>query len=447
MDLSKHLEKAAEAVKRRNYPFAVKLYGQLCALQPDNGAARQGLRNALYKKAEQKPTPKVFALLGGGVHLLSASIARMTGNHNGAVKALERYLAFDPLDESANLRLGDSLIKAGHRRSALAVYKAYAEQQPRCLEASRAAGALLQEAGEIEEALAMYEQALRVDPRDQESLRAKKNLAAESALKSSKIESAKSSRELIKDKGAQKKLEKADRLQLTAEEIAEELEELEAKLADNPDDVATLKRLAQVHEMNKDPQSALDCLERAAVLMPDDHELGDRAADLRTALQEKRIAEAEARGDGAAAAQMRKVLAEQQIGTLRRRVERQPTDLGLRFALGKALLATGANDEAIAELQQAVRDPRHKAEALLALGRAFRNKGLADLARGQLEKAHEACAGRDARLEKDVLYELGLVAEESDDVASALDWYKRILEQDIGFRDVAQKVEELAARG
>ena len=53
MDLSKHLEKAEEAVKRRNYAFAVNLYGQLLSLQPDNGKARAGLRTALYKKAEQ----------------------------------------------------------------------------------------------------------------------------------------------------------------------------------------------------------------------------------------------------------------------------------------------------------------------------------------------------------------------------------------------------------
>ncbi len=33
MDLSKHLETAAEAVKRRNYPYAVKLYHQLLSLR------------------------------------------------------------------------------------------------------------------------------------------------------------------------------------------------------------------------------------------------------------------------------------------------------------------------------------------------------------------------------------------------------------------------------
>ena len=325
MDLSKHLDKAAEAVKRRNYPYAIKMYGQLCALQPDNAEARAGLRTALFKKAETKPVPKLFALLGGGIHLLTASISRMTGGHAGAAKALERYLVFDPLNEGANLRLGDSLVRSGSRRSALAVYKAYAEQQPRCLDASRSAGALLHEAGELEAALGMYEQALRVDPRDQESLKAKKNLAAEGALLSSNLEGATSSRELIKDKQEQKRLERADRLQLSPEEIEQELEELEGRLAEDPDDVATLRRLARVHEMNRDQQSALDCLERAVALAPDDHELADRVGDLRIAMQEARIREAEARGDDGASVTMRRVLAELSVGEVRRR-DRAPTD-------------------------------------------------------------------------------------------------------------------------
>ena len=44
MDLSKHLEKAADAVKRRNYKLAAGICTQLLALQPDNGEARAMLR-------------------------------------------------------------------------------------------------------------------------------------------------------------------------------------------------------------------------------------------------------------------------------------------------------------------------------------------------------------------------------------------------------------------
>ena len=41
MDLSKHLKTAADALKRRNYLVAIKTYGMVLGLQPDNGEARR----------------------------------------------------------------------------------------------------------------------------------------------------------------------------------------------------------------------------------------------------------------------------------------------------------------------------------------------------------------------------------------------------------------------
>ena len=84
MDLSKHLEKAEEAVKRKNYAFAVNLYGQLLVLQPDIGAARAGLRTALFKKAEQRKPSKAIAVVFGGIHLLFPKLSTTMRKHGAA---------------------------------------------------------------------------------------------------------------------------------------------------------------------------------------------------------------------------------------------------------------------------------------------------------------------------------------------------------------------------
>ncbi len=442
MDLSKHLEKAADAVKRRNYKLAAGICTQLLALQPDNGEARALLRSALFKKAKAKPPSKVGAWLGGGIHLASAQAMKLLGRHGASAKACERYLTLDPLNESVNLQLGEALERAGHSSSALAVYRAYAEEHPRCLVACRRAGALLYEAGEHQAALEMYENALKVDPRDQESLKARKNLAAEGALQKTGIETAQSSRELVKDKDAQRRIEKAERLQLTGEEIAAELEDVEAKLSDQPDNVELLVRVADLRAMDKDLQGALDCLERAVSLAPERSDLAGRAGDLQLRMQEQRVADARKRGDDAAAEQAGVVLLDMRISEFRRRVEQHPTDYALRFDLGSALLESGAHDEAIAELQQAIKDPRKKGEALWQLGRAFRAKGLGDLALTQLQKALDATGGV-GHNSKEIIYDMGCVAEELGQHEDALGHFSRILEQDIGYRDVAQKVEQL----
>ena len=441
VDLTKYLEQAADAVKRRNYAMAVKIYGQVLAIQPDFGEARSGLRKALFQKVAQKPASKLTAVLFGGLNVPIAGLMGLLGQHAAAAKGYERYLAYDPTAEGCNLKLGNSLRRAGFGKSALAVYAAYAEHQPRCLEACREAGALFYEQGQVSEALAMYEQALKVDPRDQESLKARKNLAAEGALASTGIEKAESSRDLIKDKDKQQQIERSDRLQLSSDEVEDELTALEAKLQENPGDQKLLRRAARLREMSKDLQGALDLIDQLLAKNPTDSELLEIASDLRIRLQEQMVQKAVKRGDEGAASRARKALGQLRVGEARRRVERNPSDLGARFDLGAGLLEAGETDEAIAELQQAVKDPRRKTDAMFQLGRAFQQKDLPDLALGQFEKAL-AAAGSGVQ-GKEALYEMGVICESQGSREAALAHFTKILEQDIGFRDVAKKVEAL----
>ena len=102
-----------------------------------------------------------------------------------------------------------------------------------------------------------------------------------------------------------------------------------------------------------------------------------------------------------------------------------------------------STDAAIAELQQAVKDPRKKAEAQFLLGRAFQQKNLGDLALGQFEKALQASG--QGQLAKDSLYEMGSLCEQLGRRDQAIQHFARILEQDIGFKDVAQRIDRLKA--
>ncbi|MCK5941531.1 MAG: tetratricopeptide repeat protein, partial [Planctomycetes bacterium] len=273
------------------------------------------------------------------------------------------------------------------------------------------------------------------------SLKARKNLAAEGALQSTGIEKAESSRDLIKDKGKQKQLERQERLQLSAEEVEEELEQIENQLQQTPGDEQLLRRGARLREMAKDLRGALDLIEQLLQKNPDDGDLLDIASDLRIRLQEQMVQKAIKRGDDGAADRARQALSQLRVAEARRRVERNPSDLGARYDLGAGMLEAGELDGAIAELQQAVKDPRKKTDAMFLLGRAFQQKDLHDLALGQYEKAL-AAAGGGARA-KEALYEMGVICEAQGRQGEALSHFTKILEQDIGFRDVAQKVEAL----
>ena len=91
--------------------------------------------------------------------------------------------------------------------SAIMAYETVVEHHPNEVAALKMLGNLLWKNGQISEAHATFDKAVRVNPQDQEAIKARKNLAAEASLKETGFETARSSRDLVRDKDAAGKLE------------------------------------------------------------------------------------------------------------------------------------------------------------------------------------------------------------------------------------------------
>jgi tetratricopeptide (TPR) repeat protein len=169
-----------------------------------------------------------------------------------------------------------------------------------------------------------------------------------------------------------------------------------------------------------------------------------RLGDIRLALAREAIEEARDSGDEARVQAAEEALRRDEVAEYRRRVDAHPTDPSLRFLLGGALYRVERLDDAIGEFQQSVKDPRRRVDSLVMLGQAFYRKGHLDLARSQLEKALESIGGMNQRA-KDILYNLGTISEKQGRREDAAEFFKKIYEVDIGFRDVSSKIEQLKA--
>ena len=441
MDYSKHLQKADEALKRRNWDFAIEVYQQLLELEPDLAEARGGLRQALKKRAEQnKGGGRLFKALAGAGPLALAKTLAKTGKHAAAAKSLEQYLTSNPLDEDANLELGLALEGAGHFKSARAVYEFVAEISPKNPAGLKRAGALMYREGDHAKALDYYERALQADPRDQEALKARKDLSAERALKAGRFESVQHSREQIKDKDQALDLERTRRRQLTDEDWAHERERLEGQFAENPKDPELMLRLAEVHERLKDFESALDFAERARQYKKDSYELACRIGDLRAKVLKKKVARADKDGNQELASRLERELADAEVADFQSRVEMHPGDASLRLQLGKRLMKRNELDAALAEFQKAHADPRVQRDARMGMAQCFQRKGYADLAKKEFLRVIEGVQEIDERA-KEVLLSLGNIAEAEGKLDEARSYYARVYEVDIGYRDVAAKME------
>jgi tetratricopeptide (TPR) repeat protein len=128
------------------------------------------------------------------------------------------------------------------------------------------------------------------------------------------------------------------------------------------------------------------------------------------------------------------------IDEARAGVERNPTDLQLRFELGEHLTNAGRFRDALPELQRARQNPNARLKAMNLLGRCYHELGMFDLAAKQLEEAAKEILTMDA-MKKEIVYNLGLVYEEMGETGKSIGALKQIYEADYGYRDVAERVE------
>ena len=118
-------------------------------------------------------------------------------------------------------------------------------------------------------------------------------------------------------------------------------------------------------------------------------------------------------------------------------------DFQSHYDLGVAFKEMGLLDEAIAELQKALRAPEGKLRSSEALGVCFIEKGAYVVAESILRRALELPASGDQE-RLGILYWLGRALEEQGKRVDARELYGRVFAVDIRFRDVGERAKALA---
>jgi tetratricopeptide (TPR) repeat protein len=119
-------------------------------------------------------------------------------------------------------------------------------------------------------------------------------------------------------------------------------------------------------------------------------------------------------------------------------------DYQAHYDLGVAFKEMGLLDEAIAELQKALRAPEGRLRTSEALGICFFDKGQHAVSETVLRRAVETIEGGD-EAKIGLLYWLGRAAEAQGKGADAIASYERALAVDIRFMDLSERIHRLTA--
>lgn len=298
--------------------------------------------------------------------------------------------------------------------------------------------------------------------KEEDGLRARlKDLEAQNYTQRSKTAEGADFRQNIKDADEQSMIQA--QLDTTGSQIDKLIEARRAEYDEDPDDLDKLTKLVEAllrPQDNEKDKEAITLLMKAYE-QSGQYRFKTRAGDVKIkqfnrilrALAEKANA-----GDEDAKAKYQEGLKRRlafELQEFAERVKNYPTDLKLKFELGKRQFQAGQFDDAIGNFQQSKAEPKSRAYSHLFLGKAFVHKGWLDEAVDTLGQGIDQHPTPDDNLGKELRYEkmclhLELAKKGGDDgshIKQAQALASALLQTDISYRDIRTKMDEIKALG
>jgi len=447
--------KASHAVELRNFGYAISLIQNILKEAPGFLEARKKLRKV-----------EIIATKGKKSFLSGLSTASLKGagmvkkDPVAAMELAEKNLETDPTNVQINHLLKDAAKAAGYPEIAALALETIVEANPTDTKTMHKLGEHYLTMGKADDAVTIYSKIAEINPSDLTAVKRSKEPAATASMKSGGWDTAQSYRDLMKNKDEAVSLEQKSRVVKSLDMIDEQLAELTAQWEAATDNVDLSRRIAKLWEDRFEQKQDEESLNGTIYYYHHTNELvggADPAVarklsnlalqqiDLRTKSLEDWFAQGGDQHEEADAYRqelndLKKQKADLVIGEAKKRVERNPTDLQLRFELGEQLVRAGQYTEAIQELQKAKQNPNARLKAMNLLGQCYTEKNMLDLAVKQFQDAASEIVAMDAT-KKEVLYKLGLVYERMGKKEESLNCMKQIYEVDYGYADVAHRVE------
>ncbi len=449
----KLVENARVALERGNLDYTVEACAQVLKAAPACVAVRRLQRVAQLRQFQAKN--RFMAKAMGG---LTATPFLFGGKKNPtqAFENAEKLLAVDPTNVAALKNLGEAARELEWPETAVFAFEAARELQPADREILLAVGEAWLAAGRPAEALRAADAILKTRPVDAEAQKLMRQASIAQTMTKGNWETAATFREKLKDEAQAVSLEQAAKVVTSAEMTQRLLDEARARVEAEPGNLNHYRTLVNGCRQLGRTDEALRWVRRAREQRgaAADVSLEKQESELQVQLLEAGLKAAETalaaapedRGAQQRREQLRGELAAFRLAEAQRTVERYPNDFAARQALGALLLESGKTDLAIAQFQQAQKNPQVRVAALVGLGRAFKAKKLFDLAVAQFTTAKRELGVMD-ETKKDVIYELGSCLEAMGNAEAAIAEFKAVYSEDIGFRDVAEKINAYYARG
>ncbi|MDA1273426.1 MAG: tetratricopeptide repeat protein [Verrucomicrobia bacterium] len=441
-------EKGTSALQRKNLDYAIALFYQVLQNEPAFYKCRVSLRATQREKVGSGTSffKKVLGTASNSPLIAKAQLA-LRNNPIEAIAVAEQILNTDPNNVSAHKILAEAALELDFPQTAVLSLEIALRQSPKDKDIALKLGNALTRTGQEAKAVSIFIKLQEANPNDMEIAQALKNFSAQRTLSEGgykKLTEGKGSfRDILKNEDESLLLEQENR-QVKTVEVADKLvAEYEAQIQREPDNLKPYRLIAEIYANKKDFDQALEYYGKLEAREGGtDPSLDQRIIEITLKRFELALSELN-QSDPDCASKRERIITDRdtyRLTEIKQLAEKYPTDLQIRFDLGKLYFELGKTTEAIQEFQKAQNNPHRRIAAMCHLGQCFSRRGMDDLAARTFQNAlKEKPEADDEKME--LTYRLGCVLEKLGKAEDAMEQFKQIYEVDIGYRDVAARVD------
>jgi len=453
-DLRLLFQRGQEAIQRDNFDYAIEMFTQILAREPSVFEVRKTLRATQATKSGKSGGFFKRVLSGASSSpLVAKGQLALRNNPLEAMQIAEEILNSDANSTAGHKLMADAALAAEMPKVAVMSLEVLVKASPKDKALTYELAEAYSLSGEKTKGERVLADLQRQYPTDNEISQRLKDLAARKTLDEggygALAEGKGSYRDVLKDKAEAVSLEQQNRQVKSDDSAMDLIKDWEDHLKREPNNLKMLRNLAEVYLERKQFEKSLEYYDKMiAVDGGTDPSLLKKVAEVKIKKFDHTLKQLDPAAEDYAE-KSASIKAERQAFQLeecKQRAERYPTDLQIRFELGQLYFDAGKISEAQAEFQKAQANPNRRIAATTYLAKCFEKKNMFDLAARRLQDVLKEKLTFDEE-KKDLIYTLGCVFDKMGKKDESIEQFKQIYENDMGYRDVAKRVEDHYAAG
>jgi tetratricopeptide (TPR) repeat protein len=446
-------ERGAAVAGTGNYDYAIEMYLNGLAIDPEAVEAHQSLRDISMKRKA-----------GGGKPLgmfERMKVKTTTKDDKANMLAAEKLLAYDPGTTDYMLSLMQNAHRAGFWDTVMWIgpilQKANADSPKPEYSKFISLKDTYKSLGQWKLATDACQYAAMMKPDDMDLTTELKNLGAQHTMAEGKYSSARSFRDSIKDMDGQRKLLDADKDVRTDDVLARQIADAEAEWQAQPEETGKIMKLVDVLVKTENPANESRAIDLLASAFERSRQFRFRLVvgqikmrQLQRADRSMREKIAKDQSNDALKQEYRQFAIdrrEEELKEFTLFAENYPTDLGYKFEMAKRLFQLDRFSEAIPVFQTARQDPKLRVDASTYLGCAFLEAGFVDEAVDTLRAQIEEYQLKGDKKSLEMYYWYARSLEAQHEVPAALKAYSQVAQWDFNYRDVQARIKKLRTTG